>query len=321
MANLAQAQQFFQSRHCSHSQAPQLVPRLVAVYTWFSGAGLAERKFEAAIEAGHDPEYPQNLAEMLVAYRLHQAGFALQRSPRKGGPDFVVTKDGTSVQSEVITPQPLPKVAEYLNRPTVGTFAITVPLQDFLMNWTKGIAAKVKQLLGDDQTKGWREKKLVDEALPFVIAVNGCLFATGLDDGFFRPPLGGHPWAATGLYALSDPTIRFDRNTGQRLWAGFEYRKELARGDKGPIPLDTFLDPTYGPISAVWAMSLDDFDLLHDAPEVLPRQRYASAVLHNPNASVPLAVQHLPAFEEWMVMPVTDGYAVTKVFDVNPPQE
>jgi hypothetical protein len=299
-----------------HSQAPHLVPRLVSVFNWFWGAGLVERKFEAAIEAGSDPEYSQNLAEMLVAYRLHQAGFTLKRSSRKGGPDFIATKDSVTVQVEVITPQPLAEVAEYLNRPKVGVF--TVPLQHFLMNWTKGIAAKVKQLLGDGKTKGWREKKLVDDKLPFVIAVNGCLFATALDQGFFRPPIGNHPWAATGLYALSDATIRFDRKTGKRLWSGFEYRKELAREDKGAIPLDTFLDPAYGPVSAVWAMSLDDFDLLHDDPEVLPRQRYASAVLHNPNAEVALAIGHLPAYEEWTVMPDNEGYAVTRVKDLVP---
>jgi type I restriction enzyme S subunit len=311
-----QARHFFQTHHSTHSLAPQLVSRLMAVYIWFADAGLVERKFEAAIKAGSDPEYPQNLAEMLMAYRLHQAGFSLKRSPRKGGPDFIATKDNVTMQVEVITPQPLPEVVEYLNRPKVGVF--TVPLQHFLMNWTKGIAAKVKQLLGDEKTKGWREKKLVDDELPFVIAVNGCLFATALDDGFFRPPLGSHPWAATGLYALSDPTIRFDGDTGKRLWSGFEYRKELTRENRGAIRLDTFLDPAYAPVSAVWAISLDDFDLLYDEPQVLPRPRYASAVLHNPNADVKLPIGHLPAYEEWTVMPNDEGYDVTKVKDLVP---
>lgn len=315
----APIERFFQARHGKHNLASQLVPRLAAVFAWFSDAGLVERKFAAAIEAGSDPEYAQNLSEMLVAYRLHQHGFALKRSPRKGGPDFIATKDGVTIQVEVITPQPLPEVAEYLNRPKVSVF--TVPLQHFLMNWTKGVAAKVKQLLGDGQTKGWRDKNLVDSKFPFVIAVNGCLFATALDEGFFRPPIGNHPWAATGLYALSDATIRFDRQTGKRLWSGFEFRKELMREDKGAIPLDTFLDPTYASVSAVWAMSLDDFDLLHDDPEILSRQRYASAVLHNPNAEVALTVGHLPAYEEWTVMPNEEGYEVTRVKNLVPRAE
>ena len=224
-------------------------------------------------------------------------------------------KDGVKIQVEVITPKALPKVDAYLNRPKVGVFP--VPLQDFLMCWTKGIAAKVKQLLGDGDTPGWLEKKLVDERAPFVIAVNGCLFSGLFDEGF-RPPLGDHPWVATALYAISDPTIRFDPQTGQRLWAGFEHRKELSRTDKAAIPLDTFLDLGYTSVSAVWAMSLGEFDLLHDAPAVLPRQSYASAVLHNPSAKVELGVGHLPAYEEWSVTPDAEGYGVTLVLDARP---
>jgi hypothetical protein len=148
--------------------------------------------------------------------------------------------------------------------------------------------------------------------------VNGCLFATALDDGFFRPPIGKHPWAATGLYALSDATIRFDPQLRKRLWSGFEHRKELAREGKGAIPLDNFLDPAYASVSAVWAMSLDDFDLLYDDPAALPRPRYASAVLHNPNADVKLAIGDLPAYEEWTVTPDDEGYAVTRVKDLVP---
>jgi hypothetical protein len=66
MATPAQARHFFQARHGTHHRASEFVPRMAAVYTWFFDAGLSERKFEAAIKAGHDPEYSQNLSEMLV---------------------------------------------------------------------------------------------------------------------------------------------------------------------------------------------------------------------------------------------------------------
>ena len=315
MATPAQARHFFQARHGTHHRASEFVPRMAAVYTWFFDAGLSERKFEAAIKAGHDPEYSQNLSEMLVAYRLHQAGFALNRSSRKGGPDFVAIKDGVKILVEVVTPQALPEVDVYLNRPKAGVF--TVPLQGFLMCWTKGIAAKTKQLLGDGNSRGWREKKLVDENAPFVIAVNGCLFSGMFDEGF-RPPVGSHPWAATALYAISDPTIRFDRQTGQRLWTGFEHRKELTRTDKEPIPLDTFFDPACTPVSAVWAMVVDQFDLLYDDPAVLPQQHYASAVLHNHNAEVAISVGLLPAYEEWAITSDAEGNGVTLVLNARP---
>jgi hypothetical protein len=89
---------------------------------------------------------------MLVAYRLHQAGFTLKRSPKKGGPDFVAAKEGLTFQVEVVTPEPLSEITVYLQRPKDRAF--TVPSEHFLMNWTKGISAKMKQLFGDAKKKG-----------------------------------------------------------------------------------------------------------------------------------------------------------------------
>ena len=251
-----------------------------------------------------------------MARRLHEAGFELRRSTRKGGPDFIASKAGQAVQIEVVTPKASKDVNDYINRPPFSA-SFTVPLQEFLMCWTKGIAAKVEQLLGSAKTVGWQEKGLVDEKLPFVIAVNGCLFAGSFDEGF-REPLGGHPRAATALYAISAPTIQFDRTTGKRLWAGFELRKGLPRTNKGTIPLDTFLDAAYAPVSAVWAMTLDPADLLHDDPPVVQRQSYASAVLHNPNATVRLGAGFLPAFEEWELQSDPNGYAIVLVLNIRP---
>jgi len=318
MITLEKAHRFFQAGQADRLSSSALVPRLAQVFLWFCAAGLCEKKFEAAVHAGQDPEYAQNVSEMMVAHRLHQAGFELRRSPPNGGPDFIAIKSGQAIQIEVVTPKASKEVSDYINRPPFSP-SYTVPLEEFLMCWTKGIAAKVEQLLGGSKTVGWQEKGLVDEQLPFVIAVNGCLFAGSFDEGF-REPLGGHPRAATALYAISAPTIQFDRNTGKRLWAGFELRKGLTRYNKGTIALDTFLDAAYAPVSAVWAMTLDPSDLLHDNPPVETRRSYASAVLHNPNAVVALDVGLLPAFEEWQLQPDPDGHAIALVLDHRPPR-
>lgn len=289
---------YFARRHNGYRLAPQLVPRLSAIFDWFQSTGLCEHKFETEIRKGSYAAYAQDMSEMLVAHRLHQDGYTLRRSPSAGGPDFIATKDGTSIQLEVVTPQALPEVAAYISRPRIGAFS--VPLSGFLLCWTKGIAQKAGQLLGNGDIKGWTEKGLVDVHLPFVVVVNGCLFKADLSEGF-RQPAGSLPWAAVGLYAVSDLTIYIDRSTLKSTGSGFDYRQKLERGGKGAVPLDTFLDPQYRPISAVWALALDDFDLLHDAPEVLPRRDYESAVLHNPTADVPLAYKAISAFEEWVL--------------------
>lgn len=311
MATPEQARAYFLARHACHPHVQHLVPRLVALYEWYASAGLSEKKFEAAIKSGKDVEYPHTLSEMMVAHQLHTAGFALERSPPSGGPDFIATKGSVKVQIEVYTPLPLPEVKSYLERGIGGVF--TVPLTAFLMCWTKGIAEKTKKLLGDGALAGWRQKKLVDENAPFVIAINGCLFDAPMEQVSFRQHAGPLPLAAVALYAVSDPTIQFDRNTGQKLWSGFTHRKELTREKAGAIPLDTFNDPRFAPVSAVWALVLDATDLLYDAPALFPQQRHASAVLHNANALVPLGVGGLPAFEEWQMEPDLDGYAITCV--------
>jgi hypothetical protein len=311
MATTDQALVYFRTRLEGRKHASLILPRLVAVYSWFSGAGLSERKFERAIESNSAVEYDQHLSEMLVAYRLHQKGFSLMRSPSSGGPDFVATRDTLNVQIEVYTPLPPQEVEAYLHRPQGGVF--TVPLAPFLMCWTKGIAAKANQLLGEGTMAGWRQKKLVDDSAPFVIAINGCLFDAPMEGVSFRQHAGPMPLAAVALYAVSNPTIEFDTNTGQRIWSGYTRRDELTRDKGGPIPLDRFQDPRFAPVSAVWAMALDATDLLYDEPDVLPRQRFASAVLHNANAEVPLGVGELPAFEEWAMQDDPEGYAVTRV--------
>lgn len=292
------ARAYFAERWANHPLVDVLVDRLVAAYVWFQDAGICERKFQSVIKNRNYASYAQDLAEMLAAYRLHQAGFALKRSPASGGPDFIATKDGATVQLEIVTPEPLVEVSAYLRRPKEGVFS--VPLNGFLLCWTKGIARKAKQLLGDDNVRGWVAKGLVDSHLPFVVVVNGCKFSTPLSEGF-RPPLASFPWAAVALYAISDPQIYLDRATGTSIGSGYEFRDKLLRGEKAAIPLDIFIDKKYQFISAVWALSLDDLDLLHDPPAALPRQSYESVVLHNPMTASPVAEGMLPAFEEWQL--------------------
>ncbi|MGH8815015.1 MAG: hypothetical protein ACREX5_00395, partial [Achromobacter pestifer] len=113
----ASARAYFAERWTHHRLGDALVDRLVSVCEWFHDAGLCELKFQSAIKNRNYASYAQDLAEMLAAYRLYQAGFALERSPASGGPDFVVTKDGTTVQLEIVTPEPLNEVSAYLNRP------------------------------------------------------------------------------------------------------------------------------------------------------------------------------------------------------------
>jgi type I restriction enzyme S subunit len=288
---------YFAGRLGSHGLAPLIAPELARIFRWFQAAGLCETKFQAEVSKGTYGAFAQDVSEMLVAYRLHQGGFTLARSPPAGGPDFIASRDGQVVQLEVVTPEPVEKVRQYQERPRTGEFLLSVPAQEFLLCWTKGIAQKAHQLLGNGELAGWRSKGLVREDLPFVIVVNGCQFSGSFDEGF-RPLRGPFPLAARALYAISEFTIEIDKATGKSVGSGFNHHPQLDRGhDRGPVPLDTFLDPQFAPVSAVWAVSLNQCDLRFDLGE--KRNVFSSAVIHNPSAHVPLPQGLLPAFEEW----------------------
>jgi hypothetical protein len=71
------------------------------------------------------------------------------------------------------------------------------------------------------------------------------------------------------------------------------------------VPANTFLDPRFKPISAIWAIDSDE--------EFLFRAPRAMAVVHNPEAAVPIARQHLPAWSEYVATNEGDHYFLEKL--------
>lgn len=58
------------------------------------------------------------------------------------------------------------------------------------------------------------------------------------------------------------------------------------------VPTDTFFDPRFSPISAIWAVDIDEA-LLLGAPRPM-------AVIHNPCAKNPVPEKWLPAQSEYV---------------------
>ena len=58
------------------------------------------------------------------------------------------------------------------------------------------------------------------------------------------------------------------------------------------MPADTFIDPQFAPISAIWATDIDELSLLDRVPQMV--------TVHNPLATNPLPPNLLPAHDEYM---------------------
>ncbi len=179
-----------------------------------------------------------------------------------------------------------------------------------LLRWTAAIKAKVEKLRGDPtQGKvGYLASGIVHEEDAYVIAVNGLLLrGGGFGKGGGFPQLEGisqFPLAVEATYAVGPYSITIDRMTLGRVAAGHSYRPSLMRPKGADVPADTFHDPNFAPVSAVWAVDIGYGSTLH-TPQ-------AMAVVHNPLAKNPIPSHLLPAYEEFTLELAADEMAVKR---------
>ncbi len=246
------------------------------------------------------------MSEVLLADRLLHAG--LQPPHQEPGPDFRLEHHGKTIWIEVITPLPTGVPIEWLKHQPGS--AVNFPAEAVLLRWTAAIKAKVEKLRGDPtQGKvGYLASGIVHEEDAYVIAVNGLLLrGGGFGKGGGFPQLEGisqFPLAVEATYAVGPYSITIDRMTLGRVAAGHSYRPSLMRPKGADVPADTFHDPNFAPVSAVWAVDIGYGSTLH-TPQ-------AMAVVHNPLAKNPIPSHLLPAYEEFTLELAADEMAVKR---------
>ena len=288
--------------------------RLISTFTWYTQAGLADKQFAQQLVA--DDTYLQRLSEMLVAYKLARAGYKL--SSKAAGPDLWASKAGRGFWVEVITPRPEQVDASFLNQHEAGPDGfVKVPSDQILRRWTSAISEKARKLLGTDnqisgtRSPGYLEKKLVKANEPFVIAINARNLRSKAGEGVFSGR-SLNPCAVEALFAVGPLELRFgplDGSSPARLSVGRSQRAVLKSATGADIQMTTFLDEAYAPISAVWALDIDESEMILNPPwPGIERNYFASAAMFNPHAINPLAPRDLPTFEDWTCKIEGDSY-------------
>jgi len=99
--------------------------------------------------------------------------------------------------------------------------------------------------------------------------------------------------SAVGI-SVGQYAININRETLDVVDRGHQYRPAIFKKTGAAVPADTFLDPRFSPISAIWAMDFDE-------GLVLGRQQ-PMAIVHNPAALNPLPEKLLPSFSEYKAL-------------------
>ena len=254
-------------------------------------SGLGDPNIAVELCSGDDARYWQRLSEILLASEMLDVGLTL--TPSRKGPDFLIEMNGRRIWIEVICPQPTGVPQSWLDQPTGQ--AVGFPHQELLLRWTAAIKEKAEKLLGNPATsvKGYIDKGVVGPNDAYVIAVNARLLR-----GPHFPTITGisqFPFAVEAAFAVGPITVIINRETLKQVDQGHEHRPIIRKPNGASVPAYTFLDPTFRPISAIWAADIDDSWVLGNSKHMV--------IVHNPIALNPVPLGLLPAQEEFIATP------------------
>lgn len=250
---------------------------------------LGDDSAEQRLCSQEDPVYWQQLSEVLLEDQLAKA--QLQPTHPREGPDFLTSHMGRRIWIEVVTPRPEGIPTQWLDR---ASKVWKLPHEEILLRWTSAIKEKAEKLLGNAErnVKGYLQKGIVRSDDAYVIAVNGYLLRRPS-----WPELSGisqFPFAVEATFCVGPLQVHIDRETRKVIGSEHQHRPLIPKPNGAQIPADSFLDPRFSPVSAVWAVDIDERLLFERANPM--------AVVHNPLARNPIPERLLPAQSEYVAI-------------------
>ena len=106
------------------------------------------------------------------------------------------------------------------------------------------------------------------------------------------------PFAVEATFAVGPLQVHIDRETLEASELEHQRRYLIHKPVGQPVPADAFLSQRYAPVSAIWAVDIDECSLLNGIPRMV--------VVHNPHATNPMPPKVLPAQDEYIAREVDD---------------
>lgn len=261
----------------------------------FVESGLADTTYIAELTSGDDGKFWSRVSEALISSHLKYAGMTLDNSPRDEGPDFLLMDGDRKIWIEVISPTPSGVPDGWIKSTSQKLEVFTLPHESILLRWTSAIKEKAEKLIGksDGSYEGYISKGIVAPEDAYVIAINGCQLHR---PGFIgMEGISQFPYAVEAVFPVGPFQVFISPDTMKQVGADYQYRPEIININGSPVPADTFLDPKFEQVSAIWAVDIDGSSVMGN--------RECLAVVHNPNAMNPIPTHLLPAYDEYVATP------------------
>jgi hypothetical protein len=280
--------------------------RLIALCVDMINTNLVDQNAEQRLCSNDHAEFWQQLSEVLLADKLVRTGIAVKHAA--DGPDFLCEVDGRRIWIEVITPEPKGLPDAWINH-VVGN-VVSLPHQELLLRWTSAIKEKAEKLMGriDRNTgarvPGYLERGIVGAADAYVIAINSRLLR-GFGGAF--PELVGisqFPFAVEATLAVGPIQVVIDRDTSEAGPPIHQHRVHIRKSNGADVPANTFFDPAFSPISAIWAVDIDELIVIGEPRPMI--------VVHNPLAANRIPTKWMPAQAEYEARDRGDHFELVK---------
>jgi hypothetical protein len=253
--------------------------------------GLADPNFERDLCSGNDARYWQRLSEALLAHEFLEIGLDLR--PSRNGPDLLLQHERRKIWIEVICPEPAGVPTEWLQS-KLGE-VITLPHEAILLRWTAAIKEKAEKLLGnaDKGIAGYIDKGVVAAEDSYVVAVNSRLLR-GQSCFASITGISQWPFAVEAVFAVGPFAIQIDKRSLKATESRHQHRPIIKKPSGASVPADTFFDPRFRHVSAIFAADLDGSHIIGNAKP--------TAVIHNPNAENPVPPGLLPVYWDYVAL-------------------
>lgn len=293
------------SRRYPHKTETEIRECLIKICQNYLSSNLGDSNAEQNLVSDSHYRYWQQLSEVLLADQLMRSEICPIH--KKEGPDFLIEHEGKRIWIEVITPEPTGIPDEWINN--VFGEAFSVPHQEILLRWTSAIKEKTYKCLGDSEKNhssqgGYLRKGVVGDDDAYVIAVNGRLLRRG--PGIFSELLGisQFPYAVEATFCIGPLQIHINRTTLETIGVNHEQRVLIPKPNGSTVPANMFLTPQFGPVSAIWAVDIDEGLALNQPGDMV--------VVHNPHAINPIPRNFLPAHSEYVAVEEADHYQLSR---------
>lgn len=234
--------------------------------------------------------------EMYLGCSLLKNGFVLKKNNRDKGPDLYVTKGKNLIYIEAVTPKK-GSGKDKVDEPPLSK-VVTVPRDNITLRILNSIEEK------KEQYNNWVKNKIIDNSMPFILAINGSqiIYIRNEDDDEL-------PLILQSISPFGSQYYTLDIKTMEIVNSGFKYKRTITKAEGSEVIKDIISQKEYSFISGFLYSNIKPLNRPNNMTDDF-------IFVHNPNAIHPIQIGFFKMGREYFLSEnkiILNDYRVDKM--------